>query len=213
MRTSQQPLNELENILVLVSEIGLCQGTLNSDELPFISNAAPKRVREFTAGRHIARQAMRHMGVAAASIPVADNRCPVWPRGVVGSISHTNDTVGIALAKSHDYVSVGFDIETAGAVTTDLYDMVLTDGEKEYTDRNAGSDLATLIFCCKESVYKAVYPLVGEFLEFQDIEISLADDGFTVNCLNDRESNSYIQSGRGYFEVRDTLVMSLFSID
>jgi len=78
--------------------------------------------------------------------------------------------------------------------------------------RIAGSDLATLIFCCKESVYKAVYPLVGEFLEFQDIEISLADDGFAVNCLNDRESNPYIQAVMGYFEVRDALTMSLFSI-
>jgi 4'-phosphopantetheinyl transferase EntD len=114
MRTRQHSFDELENILVLVSDIRLCQGTLIPDELPFIRNAAPKRVREFTAGRHIARQAMRQMGVPAAAIPVAENRCPVWPRGVIGSISHTNDTVGIALARTHDYVSIGFDIEAAG---------------------------------------------------------------------------------------------------
>ena len=213
MRTRRQSLDDIDNILVLVSEIDRCQGTLNSDEQPYISNAGSKRVREFTAGRHIARQAMQQMNVPATSIPVAKNRCPVWPEGIVGSISHTQDSVGIALARSQDYASVGFDIETGSAVTAELRNIILTQEEIERVCLDADSDLATLMFSCKESVYKAVFPLVGEFLEFQDIEINLAEDRFAVTCLNDRQSNSFIVTGKGYFEVRDRLVISLFLID
>jgi len=209
---NQKPLHEIENILIQVAEIRLCQGILTEDELPYVSKAVPKRVREFTAGRHIARRALRHMNVAASSIPVAKNRCPVWPDGIVGSISHTDDIVGVALARTQDYVSVGFDIEAGRAVKPELFNMFLTDDESYHIDPIAESELATLIFSCKESVYKAVYPLVGEFLEFRDLEISITDDGFEVSCVNDVRSNAYIGSGRGFLEVGNDLVKTLFVI-
>lgn len=212
MKFNQQPLHEIENILIRVSEIRLCQGILTGEELPYVSQAVPKRVREFTAGRHIARRALRHINVAASSIPVAKNRCPVWPDGIVGSISHTDDIVGVALARAQDYVSVGFDIEAGQAVKPELCDMVLTDDERCHIDLNAEPELATLIFSCKESVYKAVYPLIGEFLEFQDLEISIANDGFEVSCINDVRSNAYIGNGRGFLEMDNDLVKTLFVI-
>ena len=185
---------------------------MTGDELPYVNQAVLKRVREFTAGRHIARRAMRQMNVAASSITVAKNRCPVWPDGIVGSISHTDDIVGVALARAQDYVSIGFDIEVGRAVKPELWDMVLTDDEKDNIDLNAEPELATLVFSCKESVYKAVYPLIGEFLEFRDIEISIVDDGFDVNCINNGRSNAYTATGRGYLEMDDDLVKTLFVI-
>lgn len=211
-KINQKPLHEIENILIRVAEIRLCQGILTGEELQYVSRAVPKRVREFTAGRHIARRALRHMNVAASSIPVDKNRCPVWPDGIVGSISHTDDFVGIALARAQDYVSVGFDIEAGGAVRPELCDMFLTDDESYQIDLIADSELVTLIFSCKESVYKAVYPLVGEFLEFQDLEISIVDDGFEVSCVNEVRSSAYIRNGRGFLEVGNDLVKTLFVI-
>ena len=212
IKINQKPLQDIENILIRVDEIRLCQGILTREELPYVSQAVPKRVREFTAGRHIARRALRHINVAASSIPVAKNRCPVWPDGIVGSISHTDDIVGVALARAQDYVSVGFDIEAGQAVKPELCDMVLTDDERCHIDLNAEPELATLIFSCKESVYKAVYPLIGEFLEFQDLEISIANDGFEVSCINDVRSNAYIGNGRGFLEMDNDLVKTLFVI-
>jgi len=213
MIIKQKILQEIENVLVLMSEIRLYQGVLTEEELSFVSRAAPKRVREFTAGRHLARSALREMGVAVASIPVSPNRYPVWPDGIVGSISHTDDNVGVALARVQDFISVGFDIEICGAVKPDLYDIILSDDEKKRINLDAEPDFATLVFGCKESVYKAVYPLVDEFLEFQDIQIEIADDRFSACCINDGRSRAYVAAGQGYFETHDDMVKTLFVIE
>ena len=152
------------------------------------------------------------MNVRKSSIPADENRCPRWPEGIVGSISHTDDTAGVALARTRDYLSLGFDIEARGAVTAELRDMVLTKREQAQIESYSDPDFATLIFSCKESIYKAVYPLAGEFLEFHDIEINFADEGFTAECTGDRRSKSYIEGGKGYIEADADLVQTLFLI-
>jgi len=206
-------MHKIENILVRVAEISHCQSGLTEEELSSVGRALPKRLREFTAGRHIARRTLREMNLAAPSIPVAENRCPVWPDGIVGSISHTDDRVGVALARTKDYVSVGFDIESVGSVKRDLFDMVLTDSERDNMDVMVKPELATQVFSCKESVYKAVYPIVGKFLEFRDLEIRMADGRFEANCIADERSNNCIGNGQGFLEVDGDLVKSLFVIE
>jgi len=205
-------MQKVQNILIRVAEIRQCQSILTEEELSSVGRALPKRVREFTAGRHIARSALRELNLAAASIPVAENRCPVWPDGIVGSISHTDDRVGVALAQAKDYVSVGFDIESVGSVKRDLFDMVLTDNERENMDLTANPELATQVFSCKESVYKAVYPIIGKFLEFRDLEIRIADGHFEADCPADIRSNICIGRGQGFLEIDGGLVKTLFTI-
>jgi len=209
----QKPLHNIEDILIRVAKICLCQDGLTAEELPYVSQAFPKRVREFTAGRHIARRTLRQMNVATSSIPVGKNRLPVWPDGIVGSISHTDDIVGVALARAKDYVSVGFDIETGGSVKHDLFDMIMTDSEREYLDLKAKPELATHVFSCKESVYKAVYPIVGEFLEFRDLEVRIANGRFEAGCTADARSNIWVGVGKGFIETDGDLVKTLFVIE
>ena len=203
---------EFDDILIAVAEIKLCQGELNPDELSCVSEAVPKRVREFTAGRILARRTLSAMNVRKSSILADENRCPLWPGGIVGSISHTDDRVGVALARANNYLSLGFDIEARGAVTSELQEIVLTKGEKARIEGNSVPDFATLVFSCKESIYKAVFPLVGEFFEFHDIEIDLTDEGFTARCLNDLQSKPHIEGGKGLFEIHADLVKTLFLI-
>jgi hypothetical protein len=53
-----------------------------------ISRAVDKRRREFQTVRHCARRALRELGVPPAAVLPGERREPVWPPGVVGSLTH-----------------------------------------------------------------------------------------------------------------------------
>src|SRR5271170_2846494 len=58
-------------------------------EATYLGRAVPKRVQEFTAGRLCARRALAEFGIVDFPIKVADDRRPIWPDSMVGSITHT----------------------------------------------------------------------------------------------------------------------------
>ena len=66
---------------------------LPADEAISMVRAVPRRRVEFATGRLCARRAMAALGHARVSIPRAQDRVPIWPDGIVGSITHT-DFVG-----------------------------------------------------------------------------------------------------------------------
>src|SRR5260221_4179554 len=62
--------------------------------------ATQKRQREFLAGRWCAEEALQCLGAGSTHVAMAEDRTPIWPDGVVGSITDTDDfateTVGVA---------------------------------------------------------------------------------------------------------------------
>ena len=95
----------------------------------------------------------------------------------------------------------------------DLYSVILLDDEKQEVGRNSDLDLATIIFGCKEAVYKAVNPVTSEFIDFLDVYITVTQSTFTAECVGEKQSASFINSGKGYFELTDGLVTSLFLVE
>ena len=57
-------------------------------EAHLIEKAVDKRKREFTSARHCARLALGRLGLDPAPILRGDMGSPVWPNGVVGSLTH-----------------------------------------------------------------------------------------------------------------------------
>ena len=203
---------QIDNLVVLVAEIHEIRGQLTAEEQSAVTRAVAKRKREFTAGRILARHGLRALGAHAGSIPVSDGRYPVWPDGIVGSISHTDNHVGVALAHCRDYVAVGLDLEVNCSVTPDLFKSILNDTERSQISGNPGTDSATLVFSCKESVYKAVNPTVNENLEFHDVRIELSNGQFQAHCERKKRSAGMIVNGKGFFDVGGGLVRSLFLV-
>jgi len=151
-------------------------GTLSRAEAAHLGRAVPKRAAEFAAGRHCAREALRQFGIDGWDLLVGADRVPLWPDGMVGSISHTDGFCGAVLAERQRFRSVGLDVETDRRVTADLYDQFLTAMERRRLadiEVAAAESLATLIFSAKEAFYKAQYPITAEWLEFGDIEIDV----------------------------------------
>jgi len=135
-----------------------------------------KRQAEFLAGRMCAREALRGLTGTAFVPPVGEDRAPRWPTGVVGSITHGAGWAGVTVARQQEWAGLGLDIERlltperadrlAGEILTprelDIY-FPLNESER--------AQLITRTFSLKESLFKALYPLVQQRFYFQDAEV------------------------------------------
>lgn len=143
------------------------------EELDAVAAAVPARRREFVCGRASAHAALRALGAGDAPIAVGSTRAPVWPSGVVGSISHTRALAGAVVCRDIDARAVGLDLERADAVLDDaVRRVVMTSAEVVQVDAlRSETRLAVLIFSAKECVHKVVAPVWGWSLGHQDVEI------------------------------------------
>lgn len=182
---------------VLAARIADCDAQLLPGEQDGVTRALAKRRMEFAAGRTLARIALTEIGHAECAIPQA-GRTPVWPSGIVGSIAHDKEYVAVCVLSRETHAGIGIDIETAGRVTAELQARILTPAE--IGDASV-ADAGTLRFSCKEAVYKAVHPIVGEFFGFQAVRIDLDMDSgsFRAEPMHDGPFASYVARGRGAF--------------
>lgn len=143
-------------------------------EAAAVAGAVERRRREFAAGRRAARAALVDLGHPPVPIPMAPDRAPVWPEGIVGSITHSACDCVAAVADARLHRSVAVDLEPAAELDAALIDTVLTPAERAALEgRPDRLALALVIFSAKECVYKAQYPLTGLLLDFQQVEVAL----------------------------------------
>lgn len=142
-----------------------------------LQRATEGRRREFRAGRALARQALGALGVVTTTIPTADDRSPVWPEGIAGSITHCRDLCAAAVAQKADgFLSIGLDVEPAEPLAPDLIAEICVDEERLWLaglpDSRCGI-VARTIFSAKECAYKCQYPLSRTVLDFHAMTIRL----------------------------------------
>jgi 4'-phosphopantetheinyl transferase EntD len=141
-----------------------------------VAAAHVPRQREFATGRRLARSLMARLGIANARLPANKDRSPVWPAGVVGSISHAENVCVVALAPSDKFLGLGVDIEPNRSVTPGLIDTICTARERAWLSHQSPASrgvYARLMFSAKESAFKCQYPLTRTFLEYGDVDIKL----------------------------------------
>lgn len=164
---------------VAIAEAALAEDppALLADELPYVADAVPRRQREFAAGRACARRAMAVLGYPPAAVAVAADRTPVWPDGLVGSITHTVDHCAAAVGrKDHGIRSIGIDVEPADALDSDLVDEVCRQEEADWLSTQSEPSrllFARAIFSAKEAAYKCQFALSHRSLEFGAVRIDL----------------------------------------
>lgn len=175
----------LEQLLPRGVAVVSCRGDVDpavvwASERAAIAQAVPSRQSEYLTVRHCARRALEALGVAPVAIPTGRQRGPVWPDGVVGSLTHCRDYRAAAVARRGDLVGVGIDAEVRARLPLGSERVVTNRLER---DRLALLDKlhpevpwGTLLFSAKESVFKAWYPLTGVWLEFDDCDLELHPD-------------------------------------
>ena len=57
----------------------------------------------FLAGRITAMFALEKIGIKNTSVPIGNNRMPIFPEGCVGSITHTCERAFVAVSKKEKY--------------------------------------------------------------------------------------------------------------
>jgi 4'-phosphopantetheinyl transferase EntD len=157
--------------LTIPAESGLLPG-----EEPSTGPAAPARLAEFRHGRICARAALARLGRGAVAIPVGQDREPCWPVGVVGSISHAGEAAAAAVSLASRHAALGLDLEPATGIEADLWPRICRPGEIAALPTTRTAHHAQLVFSAKESAYKALWPVLRQFLDFHDLEIRFAGD-------------------------------------
>lgn len=145
-----------------------------------LGRAVLQRVQEFTAGRLCARRALAEFGIVDFPIRVGDDRQPVWPDLMIGSITHTAGFCAAAVVERRGVAAVGLDSEVVGDVKPKIWSRICVPREIEWVRSLPAPEQAaavTLIFCAKEAFYKCQYAVVRERLNFADVTVEAAGWG------------------------------------
>jgi len=147
---------------------------LSCEEARSLGDAVDARRREFTTGRACARAALARLGVPATAIPRGADAQPLWPAGVVGSITHCRRYRACAVARDSDVRSIGIDAEVHAPLPPGVLAAVASARERRALPAaGAGVHADRLLFSAKEAVFKAWYPLTGRGLGFDDVVIEI----------------------------------------
>ncbi|WP_460959308.1 4'-phosphopantetheinyl transferase family protein [Parasphingorhabdus pacifica] len=195
------------------------EATLYASEAAAVAHAVSNRRREFTTARFCARRAMRALGVPPAPLLPGERGAPNWPEGVVGSMTHCAGYRAAAAGSTSTTVTVGVDAEPHEKLPGGVLKVVST--ETEHSHLAALSETVPevrwdrLLFSCKEAVYKAWFPITGEWLGFADAELTFDTGGGFNARLNkkgpDIDGAPLIEFD-GRWLVRDGLVLTAVSL-
>lgn len=146
---------------------------LHADELGSCGRFSGKRIGDFVLGRYNAVKALQTLGVPRQPIPMGSSREPLWPGGVIGSISHTENLAGAIVASDQAYGGLGLDIEHIQKLD-DIASQFCTGPELAYhREFPAETEYLNVVFGAKEAIYKCVWPAVRCFISFQDVRVAL----------------------------------------
>ena len=159
------------------------EAVLYPGEEELISRAVDKRRREFRTVRHCARRALGQLGVPPAPVLRGERGEPIWPPGVVGSMTHCAGYRAAAVAHSRGLRGpcgirgLGIDAEPHEPLPEGVLEAIALDGERKHLSELAAVAGSTcwdrVLFCAKETVYKAWFPLTRSWLGFTDAAITI----------------------------------------
>lgn len=181
-------------VAAALGRIGKFEAALWPVERAAAATMKPHRAAAYASGRRAAHAALAALGVGARPV-TSCGRKPRWPAGVVGSIAHSRALAVAVVARRRQALGVGVDVEAEGRVGARLAKRVLVDPER----RRLAQAHWTLAFSAKEAVYKAVNPVVGEYLGFGDVQIEIAGETFSAVAVPGRESAAMVAAGAGFF--------------
>jgi 4'-phosphopantetheinyl transferase EntD len=144
------------------------------EEHDLVEGAVAARRGEFATARACARLALQRIGVPPGPILRGPKHEPLWPSGVVGSITHCAGYRAAAVARADHVLTIGIDAEPHAAIEARVAARVMDAGERAWIAvAPAGIHWDRLIFSAKESVYKAWFPLTRRWLGFDEAHVEI----------------------------------------
>jgi 4'-phosphopantetheinyl transferase EntD len=161
--------------------------TLFPGERAAIAKAVAKRRTEFATARACARAALARLGEPPAPILRGPRGAPQWPAGVTGSITHCDGYRAAAVARTSETHALGLDAEPNETLPEGVPEIIALMEEREQiaglTAAEPGVCWDRLLFCAKESVYKAWFPLTQRWLDFKSAHVTINPRNGTFRAL------------------------------
>jgi enterobactin synthetase component D len=141
-----------------------------------IQRSVAKRQAEFLAGRVCARAALLQLDQLDCVPAIGEDRAPVWPGHISGSITHSTGHAAAIVAHKAQWRGLGMDLENVLTLerAERLAGEILTADELQRMaalPREQIALLVTLTFSIKESLFKALYPIVQKRFYFEHAEV------------------------------------------
>lgn len=185
-----------------------------------IQRSVAKRQTEFLAGRLCAREAM-HLLDGRLHVPlIGDDRAPIWPQDLCGSITHSTGWAAAIVANKQHWRGLGMDVEQvmsserasrlAGEILTADEMQRMADGPEHHSALRV-----TLTFSLKEALFKALYPLVLKRFYFEDAELLEWSESGQARLRLKIDLSAEWHNGKvleAQFGVRDGQLLSLVAI-
>lgn len=156
--------------------------SLDAAEVASLGPATVQRQHEFAIGRAALHEAMRSIGVSNAVVPIGAEGAPAFPPGIVGSIAHKEGRAVAVVARRESQLGIGVDLELDEDDPRDEADLrdALADDMDVHTTRRLEAlgfrSPATAVWAAKESVLKAVYPLLSSPIDLDQVQVRFDPD-------------------------------------
>lgn len=174
-----------DTVISVVASASMWENPVTPAEEACIAHAVSKRQREFRAGRHCARQALKRFNYPNFDLLNDTQRVPIWPDNILGSISHCDDFCCAAVSQNTSLLALGLDVEPLAPLPDDVVSLICH--AQELTQLNPvlfpGPYWNKVIFSAKETFYKCYFPLCRLYLDFLDAEVSLSPPHAVANNL------------------------------
>ncbi|MEU6501827.1 4'-phosphopantetheinyl transferase [Streptomyces californicus] len=153
-------------------------GTLFPEEEALMARSVAKRRNDFATARACARRAMAGLGLPPVAVLHGHRGKPLWPEGIVGSLTHCHGYRAAALAREQDVLSLGIDAEPHAPLPEGVRELVTLPAERERIGPQAEEGSGALhwdrvLFSAKESVFKTWYPVTGVELDFVEADLTM----------------------------------------
>ncbi|MGC7837577.1 4'-phosphopantetheinyl transferase family protein [Pseudomonas wayambapalatensis] len=183
---------------------------------PSLQRSVAKRQAEYLAGRVCAREALQLLDGRDYVPGSHEDRSPVWPAGIRGSITHGQGWAAAVVAHEGACKGIGLDQESLldDERAERLAGEILTADELQRLDRSTIGLGVTLTFSLKESLFKALYPLTLKRFYFEHAEVLEWDATGHARLRLLTDLSSEWHHGReldGQFCLQDGHLLSLIS--
>ncbi|BAG17494.1 MULTISPECIES: 4'-phosphopantetheinyl transferase family protein [Streptomyces] len=152
-------------------------GTLFPEEEALVAKSVAKRRNDFATARACARRAMAGLGLPPVAVLHGHRGRPLWPEGIVGSLTHCDGYRAAALAHAKNVLSLGIDAEPHAPLPTGVRELVTLPAERARIGPPAPEGPGAIhwdrvLFSAKESVFKTWYPVTGLELDFTEADLT-----------------------------------------
>ena len=196
-----------------IRDAALDDSYLWPEEENILRDVSPKRRWDFVTGRKCARLAMETLDINAAPVLAGDKNEPIWPDGVVGSITHTRAYAAAAVAPVSKIFSLGLDAEPDQPLPKKVLTRISNTEELNWVESTRGNEIlhpGKLLFSAKEATYKAWNSATKEWLGFRDAHIIFHIENQTFTVSISRLSS--MQKLSGTFGIDRGIIMTAIEI-